>query len=82
MAAGGLANRAGATRGGRPARGGRPVQASGLARPPTASGSGSTPGTAQAGALVIRGPREAIDLPDGSALAILRLDGGGRRGAR
>ena len=32
-------------------------------------------GTAQAGALVIRGPREAVDLPDGSALAILRLDG-------
>ena len=31
-------------------------------------------GTAQAGALVVRGPREAIDLPDGSALAILRLD--------
>ncbi len=32
-------------------------------------------GTAQAGVLVVRGPREAIDLPDGSALAILRLDG-------
>ncbi len=31
-------------------------------------------GTGQAGALVVRGPREAIDLPDGSALAILRLD--------
>jgi selenocysteine-specific elongation factor len=31
--------------------------------------------TDQAGALVVRGPREAIDLPDGSALAILRLDG-------
>jgi selenocysteine-specific elongation factor len=31
-------------------------------------------GTAQAGALVVRGPREAIDLPDGSSLAILRLD--------
>jgi selenocysteine-specific elongation factor len=31
-------------------------------------------GTDQAGALVVRGPREAIDLPDGSALAILRLD--------
>jgi selenocysteine-specific elongation factor len=31
-------------------------------------------GTAQAGALVVRGPREAIDLADGSALAILRLD--------
>ena len=31
-------------------------------------------GTAQAGALVVRGPREAIDLPGGSALAILRLD--------
>jgi selenocysteine-specific elongation factor len=30
-------------------------------------------GTAQAEALVVRGPREAIDLPDGSALAILRL---------
>jgi selenocysteine-specific elongation factor len=33
-------------------------------------------GTAQAGALVIRGPREACDLPDGSRLAILRLDAG------
>ncbi len=32
-------------------------------------------GTAQEGALVIRGPREAIDLPDGSVLALLRLDG-------
>ena len=32
-------------------------------------------GTAKADALVVRGPREAIDLPDGSALAILRLDG-------
>ena len=31
-------------------------------------------GTDQAGALVVRGPREAIDLPDGTALAILRLD--------
>ncbi len=31
-------------------------------------------GTAQAGALVVRGPREAIDLPDGTTLAILRLD--------
>ena len=31
-------------------------------------------GTEQVGALVIRGPRESIDLPDGSALAILRLD--------
>ena len=30
-------------------------------------------GTAQADALVVRGPRESIDLPDGSALAILRL---------
>jgi small GTP-binding protein len=30
-------------------------------------------GTTQADALVVRGPREAIDLPDGSALAILRL---------
>jgi selenocysteine-specific elongation factor len=32
-------------------------------------------GTAQAGALVVRGPREAVDLPDGRSLAILRLDG-------
>lgn len=32
-------------------------------------------GTAQAEALVIRGPREAIELPDGSLLALLRLDG-------
>ena len=31
-------------------------------------------GTDQAGALVVRGPRETIDLPAGSALAILRLD--------
>jgi len=31
-------------------------------------------GTEQAAALVVRGPREAIDLPDGSQLAILRLD--------
>lgn len=31
-------------------------------------------GTAQAGALVVRGPREAVDLLDGAALAILRLD--------
>jgi selenocysteine-specific elongation factor len=31
-------------------------------------------GTAQADALVVRGPREAIDLPDGASLAILRLD--------
>jgi len=31
-------------------------------------------GTDQAAALVVRGPREAIDLPDGSLLAILRLD--------
>ena len=44
-------------------------------RPRTASGSASTSGTAQAGALVVRGPREAVDLPDGSVLAILRLDG-------
>ena len=31
-------------------------------------------GTEQAAALVVRGPREAIDLPDGSQLAIIRLD--------
>jgi len=31
-------------------------------------------GTAQTGALVVRGPREAIDLRDGTFLAILRLD--------
>jgi selenocysteine-specific elongation factor len=31
-------------------------------------------GTQQAAALVVRGPREAMDLPDGSLLAILRLD--------
>ena len=30
-------------------------------------------GTAQVDALVVRGPREAIQLPDGSSLAILRL---------
>jgi selenocysteine-specific elongation factor len=32
-------------------------------------------GTGQVDVLVVRGPREAIDLPDGSALAILRLAG-------
>jgi len=31
-------------------------------------------GTAQAGALVVRGPREAVDLPGGWSVAILRLD--------
>jgi selenocysteine-specific elongation factor len=31
-------------------------------------------GTDQAAALVVRGPREAADLPDGASLAILRLD--------
>ncbi|HEY6569729.1 MAG TPA: selenocysteine-specific translation elongation factor [Candidatus Limnocylindrales bacterium] len=31
-------------------------------------------GTEQAGVLVVRGPREAIDLPDGTSIAILRLD--------
>jgi selenocysteine-specific elongation factor len=31
-------------------------------------------GTDQAAALVVRGPRESIDLPDGSSVAILRLD--------
>ncbi len=31
-------------------------------------------GTQQAGALVVRGPREAIDLADGSSIAVLRLD--------
>ena len=31
-------------------------------------------GTDQVAALVVRGPREAVDLPDGAALAILRLD--------
>ncbi|MHB8893280.1 MAG: selenocysteine-specific translation elongation factor, partial [Candidatus Limnocylindrales bacterium] len=31
-------------------------------------------GTEQAAALVVRGPREAVDLPDGWQLAILRLD--------
>jgi selenocysteine-specific elongation factor len=30
-------------------------------------------GTSQVDALVVRGPREALDLPDGSVLAILRL---------
>jgi selenocysteine-specific elongation factor len=30
-------------------------------------------GTAQADALVVRGPREALELPDGASLAILRL---------
>jgi len=31
-------------------------------------------GTEQAGALVVRGPREAIELPDGALVALLRLD--------
>ncbi len=31
-------------------------------------------GTEQVGALVVRGPREAIGLPDGSPVALLRLD--------
>ena len=31
-------------------------------------------GTDQAGALVVRGPREAVDLPGATSLAILRLD--------
>ena len=31
-------------------------------------------GTEQAGAMVIRGPREAIELPDGSTVALVRLD--------
>ena len=31
-------------------------------------------GTAQAGALVVRGPREAIELADGAAVALLRLE--------
>ena len=32
-------------------------------------------GTEQVGALVVRGPREAIELADGSSIALLRLDG-------
>jgi selenocysteine-specific elongation factor len=31
-------------------------------------------GTSQAGALVVRGPREAIELADGASVALLRLD--------
>ena len=31
-------------------------------------------GTEQAGVLIVRGPREAIDLPDGTSVALLRLD--------
>ncbi len=65
----------GATRDGRAARGSQPVRASGLAAPADRDRLRFHAGTAQAGALVIRGPRESIDLPDGSALAILRLDG-------
>ena len=55
-------------------------------RPPAGLAARSTPavpadrdrlrlhlGTDQVDALVVRGPREAIDLPDGSSLAILRL---------
>jgi len=59
----------------------RPPSRAGPARP---VGRGSVPpdrarvrlhlGTDQVDALVVRGPREAIDLPDGSSLAILRLN--------
>jgi selenocysteine-specific elongation factor len=61
----------------------RPGKRHGVSSPPGAGGRGSTPpdrarvrlhlGTAQADALVVRGPREAIELPDGSSVAILRL---------
>ena len=65
----------GTDRGGRAVRGGRPVRAGGPAAPADRERLRFHAGTAQAAALVIRGPREAVDLPDGSALAILRLDG-------
>jgi selenocysteine-specific elongation factor len=65
----------GAAHGGRAARGGRPMRASGPLVPADRERLRFHAGTAQADALVIRGPREAVDLPDGSALAILRLDG-------
>ena len=57
------------------ARGGRATRAGGPATPADRDRLRFHAGTAQAGALVIRGPREAVDLPDGSRLAILRLDG-------
>jgi len=66
---------AGATRSGSRARAGGPTRAGGPAVPADRERLRFHGGTAQAGALVIRGPREAVDLPDGSALAILRLDG-------
>ncbi len=65
----------GAIRDGWAGRVGRPVRAGGLVAPADRERLRFHGGTAQAGALVIRGPREAVDLPDGSALAILRLDG-------
>ena len=64
-----------ATHGGRAARAGRPWRATRLAAPADRERLRFHAGTAQADALVIRGPREVIGLPDGSALAILRLDG-------
>ena len=72
---GGAARGGRAARGGQPVRGGRPMRASGPAVPADRERLRFHGGTTQAGALVIRGPREAVDLPDGSALAILRLDG-------
>jgi selenocysteine-specific elongation factor len=65
---------AGAVPAGRQRRGRGPMGASGPAVPADRERLRFHLGTAQAGALVIRGPREAVDLPDGSALAILRLD--------
>jgi selenocysteine-specific elongation factor len=57
------------------ARGGRATRDRGPATPADRDRLRFHTGTAQVGTLVIRGPREAVDLPDGSRLAILRLDG-------
>ncbi len=55
----------------------RPVaRASGAPAPPPADRERVRlhAGTEQAGVLVVRGPREAIDLPDATGVALLRLD--------
>ncbi len=65
----------GVARGGRTAWVGRTTRVGGSTTPADRDRLRFHGGTAQAAALVIRGPREAVDLPDGSSLAILRLDG-------
>ena len=65
----------GVARGGRTTWVGRTTRVGGSTTPADRDRLRFHGGTAQAAALVIRGPREAVDLPDGSSLAILRLDG-------